>query len=391
MTRILFLTYVNPYTLLAGDNIYTVNLLDSFLALGCQVDLLYYNSNPLEPEIPTHRAKDFHRTKALPFSRKSNLRLVFSSYPGMVASRKTAAYEAAVSEWTAAYTYDLAVINHLRMGFVVDALPANLPKLYASHNAEYLLSINNFRNEKWGLKKAVYFWDAWRTGIFERKMMEKVDAFTAICEYDLDYLKGLHTAPSAVLRPVLSTSTRPLHTLEQFEAHVKNLMVVGSYTWGPKAQNIRALVRAFAKNNMIAKGFQLTVVGRIEPELALQLKQICPHVDVTGRVEDLEGYYDEHSIALIPEVMGGGFKLKVAEAGLRKKAVFAVRGAITRTNLEAGIHFMERDTLDELMQALVDETQDVQRLWKMAQSGYTVISTEYTQQALSEQLKNLLP
>lgn len=390
MKKILFLTYVNPYTLLAGDRIYTVNILRSLIELGHSVDLLYYKSEPVQPLIPEQERAGFDRHLALDFNRKSNLRLVISPLPGMVTSRRTSAYLEQIRSWTKDKQYDVAIINHLRMGFCKEALPDTIKTIYASHNAEYLLSLNNYRNERNGIKKLVYAWDAMRTRLFEEKLIKNVDAYTAICEYDLQYLKGIKGIPSALLRPILNGAKRGLNTKEEFIEKIKRLIVVGSFTWGPKAQNIRALVRAFDENNMVSEGFELHVVGRIEEDLAVELKSVCPSIHISGQVIDLEKYYSNCSIALIPEVMGGGFKLKVAEAGMFKKAIFSVKGAITKSNLKPELHFNESKDLDELMVSLIERVKNPDELWQIAELAHKTVNAEYTQEALSNGLKTLL-
>ena len=390
MKKILFLTYVNPFTLLAGDRIYTVNIINSLLDLGHSIDFLYYNSEPVQPLIPDQKGELFERHLALDFKRKSNLRLVFSNLPGMVASRRTTEYLQQIRTWTNNKKYDVAIINHLRMGFCMEALPDTVKTIYASHNAEYLLSLNNYRNERNALKKLVYAWDAFRTRRFEKKLLEGIDACTAICEFDLEYLRGINGVSTSLLRPVLSGGETEVNSKQEFLKNLRKLIVVGSFTWGPKAENIRSLVRAYDENNMDSKGFELHVVGRIEDELAKQLKNMCPAVHISGQVVDLEKYYSKCSVALIPEVMGGGFKLKVAEAGMYKKAIFSVKGAITKSNLKPNIHFTESKNLDELMNNLIDKEKKPNELWKMAELAHEKVNEEYTQEAISKELKPLL-
>ncbi|MEC8458511.1 MAG: glycosyltransferase [Bacteroidota bacterium] len=390
MKKILFLTYVNPYTLLAGDRIYTVNILKSLIDFGYSIDLLYYNSEPSQPLIPEQQSKFFNRHLALDFNRKSNLKLVFSCYPGMVTSRRTSSYLKQIRDWTRNKKYDVAIINHLRMGFCLEALPSSVKKIYVSHNAEYLLSLNNYRNESNGIKKLVYAWDAMRTRLYEQKLLKNINGYTAICENDLRYLKGIKMVSSALLRPVLNGAEGKLNSKEDFFENIKKMIVVGSFTWGPKAQNIKALVRSFVENQMVSEGFELHVVGRIEDHLAIQLKRICPDIYITGQVVNLEKFYSKCSIALIPEIMGGGFKLKVAEAGMFKKAIFSVQGAITKSNLKPQSHFNESKDLDELMLNLIESVKNPEELWRMAVSAHEVVNTEYTQEALSKSLKRIL-
>ena len=41
---------------------------------------------------------------------------------------------------------------------------------------------------------------------------------------------------SALLRPILNGAKRGLNTKEEFLRKIKRLIVVGSFTWGPKAK-----------------------------------------------------------------------------------------------------------------------------------------------------------
>ena len=104
--------------MLAGDRIYTVNILRGLIELGHSVDLLYYNSEPVQPLIQEQESAAFDRHLALDFNRKSNLRLVISPLPGMVTSRRTSTYLEQIRSWTRDKQYDIAIINHLRMDSV---------------------------------------------------------------------------------------------------------------------------------------------------------------------------------------------------------------------------------------------------------------------------------
>ncbi len=88
--------------------------------------------------------------------------------------------------------------------------------------------------------------------------------------------------------------------------------------------------------------------------------------------------------------MGGGFKLKVAEAAMFKKAIFSVKGAITKSNLKPKRHFNESRDLDELMVSLIERVKNPDELWQIAELAHKTVNAEYTQEALSNGLKTLL-
>lgn len=390
MKSILFVTYANPFTQLAGDSIYTVNILRSLMISGYSIDIVYYDSNEFQPELPEEEVNKFRKTTIVPFTRKSNIRLVLSLYPGMVASRRSKNYKKVILDQIKHEDYSAILINHFRMAFVSEFIQELIPLVYLSHNAEYRLSLNNYRSEKQWLRKMVYLWDAMRTFYYERRLVRQASACSAICEYDYDYLQNLKKQKSVIIRPVIESESPVIACKSQFIENIRNLVVVGSYTWGPKANNILALAEAYTQASMNERGFSLTIVGRIEAKLKKRLHEINSSLIITGRVPSIASFYDNNSIAIIPEVMGGGFKIKVAEAGYYVKAIFAVEGAITKTVLRRDDHYVESPSLSALMEDIVKRSADPMSLWAMANKAKKVISEEYTIEAQRSQLEALL-
>lgn len=389
MKRILFLTYENPFTRFSGDSIYTANILDAMRELGLSIDILYYNSNRIQPEIPTLEAKTFRLTKSVEFFRIPKWTLIFSHLPGMIASRRKKSYLRQVQGLINDFEYDGVFINHFRMSFVIDVVPKDYKTIYISHNSEYKLSLNNASQEYRLVHKAVYLWDAIRTYFYEKKVIQAIDSFTAICEYDLNALHSYKTVSSCILRPVLSPGN-DFVDFEKFKLELKNLIVVGSYTWGPKAQNIIRLVKEFKRASMSTKGFRLLIVGRIEETLMQKLTEIEPKVEVSGLVDDIEKYYNEASIAIIPEAMGGGFKLKVAEAALRCKAIVSIKGAINACNLKVNAHYLEFENLSLMFQGIESNIKNPELMWGIANDAMSVIQKDNTIKNLKSNLAKLM-
>lgn len=389
MKNILFLTYENPYTRFSGDSIYTANVLDVLSDMRCNIDLVYYDSNRLEPTIPIEKQKLYRECYSVKFNRRPKWTLIFSLLPGMIASRKKRSYLQLVQKLVNEVKYDEVFINHFRMSFVFKVMPISLKTIYISHNSEYKLSINNAHHELRVLHKTIYLWDALRTYYYERRVIRVVDSYSAICEYDREALSEYYTRDSVILRPILNPGIYSSN-FSQFTNNIKNLIVVGSFTWGPKAQNIIRLVREFNRCSMYEEGFRLLIVGRIENSLSSKLHEIDPRVEITGLVDDLEEFYTRASIALIPESMGGGFKLKVAEAALRGKAIFSVSGAITKCNLNEGEHFLEYENLEDMFMGIQEEIRNPEFIWKMARDAMATIKRDNTKENLKLNLSILM-
>ena len=384
MKKVLIASYENPFTRFAGDEIYTCNLLQAFHDLGWAVSFLYYDSNEFAPLLPKEEADRMARSEAVPFRPASKLDLILSLQPGMIVNRRRADYTARFEAWLREDSYDLVVLNHQKMTFLAVDCKIQPPVLYFSHNAEYLLSKNTFLQFPQGLQKWLYGQDALKTRWFERKMLRKVQAVTAICEHDERYFKEQGRS-TAVLRPVL---TAPAHVVDNLHNSQRlEILIVGSFTWGPKAQNVLQFLEAYHKHRLAEEGMPLWVVGKMSDRIKAIVEQRYPSVKATGRVDDLEEYYDRCAIAVVPEVLGGGFKLKVAEAALRGKAIFAVKGAITECNFKSGVHFHESVSFDELANDILHSRARLNYIRALGKNALRLSQTEYSQRSFNDQLE----
>lgn len=387
MKKVLIASYENPYTRFAGDEIYTCNLLEAFYALGWAVSFLYYNSNESAPLLPEHQASRMAKHQVIPFTPASKLSLALSLQPGMIVNRRRANYKAVFAQWLAQEQYDLVVLNHQKMTFLALELTIAPPVLYFSHNAEYLLSRNTFLQFPNGLQKWLYAQDALKTRRFERKMLKHVQAVTAICEHDEQYFQEF-CPKTRVLRPVLE-SPKVLKATE-WDSEPLQMLIVGSFTWGPKTQNLLQFLAAYQEEDLAGKGIVLYVVGKMADGVKRTIAKHYPQVIVTGRVASIEAYYERCTIAVVPEVLGGGFKLKVVEAALRGKAIVAIKGAIVESNFKPGFHYHESANFSQMATDILSIKSRKEYLRQLGMNALELSQTQYNQQVFNEELKNIL-
>ncbi len=100
--------------------------------------------------------------------------------------------------------------------------------------------------------------------------------------------------------------------------------------------------------HLVPNGCRLQVVGRTLQD-DIEKGNKLPGVHVTGPVDDVNPYYDDAEVAIVPELAGGGFKLKIAEAVLHHLPIVAIKGSITDSNMIAGTHYIEAEDFDELI------------------------------------------
>lgn len=378
MKRALFVTYENPFHATSGDALYTCNIIEA-LALCCTVDIIYYDSNKVAPFIPEDKRSMFDRIICVPFVKKAPWRLVLSVLPGMIKSRSQTNYAASLKECIQQSNPDLVVINHFRMlSSLTVARTDKRHIVYVSHNIETAISKLAYQYQDLSVSKLVYYWDYIRTLLYERYMVRKCDSVLCISEGDRSVFSSIHRKGAVLVRPFMRPSTLPWRDIYAFKRTAKKLLVVGSFVWGPKKDNIRQLARHFATSQLSDQGYELQIVGRMKDALYHELSSISESVCVVPNPENVEPYYAQASIALIPEVIGGGFKLKVLEAATNGLAIFAVNGSISKGDFEPDTHYVEAPSIIDLLMKVSERGQDTESLYDMAQRCTRYVTEKYS-------------
>jgi glycosyltransferase involved in cell wall biosynthesis len=147
------------------------------------------------------------------------------------------------------------------------------------------------------------------------------------------------------------------------------VVLVGAFRWVVKQNNLRALVRhavdAFAQHGIV-----LDLVGDVPEPLRSEL---APHANVLrvhGFVDDLRPLLADARMALVPEAVGGGFKLKMLDYVFHRVPV------VTLSDAAAGLPAVLRGAMREcpdlpaLVDAVVQGIDDVATLDRMQQAAF---------------------
>ena len=93
---------------------------------------------------------------------------------------------------------------------------------------------------------------------------------------------------------------------------------------------------------------------------------------------------------MVPELAGGGFKLKIAEAVEHHIPIVAIRGSITDSNMQPGRHYLEATDFDDLIDraiALVHD-RDLQR--DITENAVRLFKATYSLDAVSKEMQSLI-
>ncbi len=349
MKKILFVTYNNPEKASKGDDLYSWNIINS----------IKHNKNIYLHVVAYYEyAKDKNQKYSklenvadkltyVPFVYKNILSIGFSKYPAMISNRKTPQMIKKVVEILQNEKYDAVFVNMFRLGYLIDYI-RSFPcvKVFISHNVETQLSYSTYIYQKNPIKKLAYYLDYIKTKYYEKKFISQYDCITTICDVDKElFTKIFPNKKIEVLPPIIDIDNCKIST-----DHIEDKFIIcGAFHWGPKYVNLKLLLSSANIGKYNESGHELMIVGRANKKDVDYVNKNYPGVHMTGFVESVVPYYEKARIAIVPELVGGGFKLKIAEAVQYSKPIVAIKGSVTDRSMISGKHYIEADTFDDLI------------------------------------------
>lgn len=159
----------------------------------------------------------------------------------------------------------------------------------------------------------------------ERKMAYYGEEIICLNDRDANLVKQFYNRDVDMILPATFDDKLEETEIQQMISDKelkKKLLYVGSYF----AHNTTGLVW-FIKNVMPYIEGELTVIGKNMEKLRDKLP-VMKNVKIVGTVDDLKPYYLEADAMVMPIFMGGGMKIKTAEALMFGKTIFGSTEAL---------------------------------------------------------------
>jgi hypothetical protein len=309
----LWLARESPFPADMGDRIYSGRLARALAEAGA--DLTFAGLQADHTQVPP---SDWPLKWSLVSGRRrSTIRSLFSTMPAFAVSFAPAAYQNHVESLLRQH-WDFVVIDQLALGWVLkfEALgtsTGNSPKLiYVAHNHENSLWESFYRDFDGPLLKRFILWQNYvKVRALELRVASRADLVTAITEEDAArFSRDVHGVRTVVLKPGFDgpISTRTVITQDT----PRRVVLVGSFRWSAKQENLRQFVRV-ADPIFARHGIEFLVVGPIPADVAKDLQSTASATRFIGYVEELAPVLETARIAVVPEAIGGGFKLKLLD------------------------------------------------------------------------------
>lgn len=340
--RCLWITRQDPRPADSGELIYTLGLLTSLAARpGFEITVLAH-----EPAKPCDGGPPltWQLHGSIPAGRLKSLasRLPADAFRLGNPVQRAALRRLLERDW------DWIVIDQAACAWALPLIPKDAKLAYIAHNHETEVRRQVAADGAGSpLMRLALKWDARKYGRMESRLCRRADLITAITPRDSAAFRGeAPGTPVCVLPPGYSGEIpagppRPI-TAES----PRQVVLAGAFEWLAKRRNLEAFLKAAAAPFRKA-GIRFQVVGKADPEWFADLARQHPWADFTANVPSVAPYLDRARIGLIPEALGGGFKLKALD--------YIFRG-LPLASVEAALSGVPVDSLTEAIAAADPET-----------------------------------
>ncbi|HEY4065880.1 MAG TPA: glycosyltransferase, partial [Burkholderiaceae bacterium] len=308
------------------------------------------------------------------------LRALASALPLVAASHATPAYRREIA-MLAQQEWDFVVFDQYGTGwamapFLRRRAGAGAPVLvHVAHDHEASVYASLVRGFSGSAFRRLGLWQNWQKTVrLERRIARRADLVTVITAEDaVRFAADAPRTPSVVLTPGHDGA---VSTRARIDASVpRRVVMVGNYQWVAKSENLRRFVAA-ADALFHANGIALDVVGSMPPALARELGN-CRATVLHGFVDDIAPLFANARIAVVPEEIGGGFKLKFLDYIFGRVAVASLSHATAGLSDEIRRAMICRDDVPALVRAIVDRIDDTDALTALQDAALDAAQARY--------------
>jgi polysaccharide biosynthesis protein PslH len=368
--RCLWISRYIPFPMEGGAQVYSANLSLALARAGAFVRFMGLGSAEAVPESAAGV-----EWVAVPGGKRNTALAALSALPIAAAIDATKTYRQML-ETELLSSWDAIVFDGYGTGWALDRCVAycrdqrtrRAVLVHVSHNNEEMLWLTMGREARGSaLKRLALRRNATKVAILERRIVRAVDLLTTITDEDLSTL-GAAMARGRSLS-ITPGYTGPIVSARRISAATpRRVIIMGSFQWVVKQENLTRFVE-IADPIFERQGIELDVVGDIPKALLAALRARCRATHFHGFATDIAPYMERARIGIVPESIGGGFKLKFLDYIFGRVPVATVSQAVAGLPEELRLAMLKNDTLAGLVDDIVshiDRTDDLNRMQERA-------------------------
>ena len=283
--------------------------------------------------------------QAVPQARHSRILSVLSPLPNIAYRHSQASFEQTACEL--APGFDAVVVDHIGLAFLVPRLRERLgarcpPIILVHHDHEGSLRLDMARAAPNPLMRLVLHADARKAGRLEREASLAADGITAITTTDREAFAGdAPRAPCLLLMPGYDGPVAASRTID--DGTPPTVCILGGRGAFHKKLVLRRILQRLAATGLQQRMRVEVVGGEAGDDPAY------PGVRFLGYVDDIAGYMSNVRLGLIPDDIGGGFKVRALTHVFLRVPMLALNDALRGMTLRPDIDYLGADSIEELV------------------------------------------
>lgn len=369
--RCLWISRYLPYPLDAGAKVYSAQLALALAQTGAYVRVLGHGSADAVP--PESRSIDWI---SVPGARRKAVTAVASRLPIAAAIDATRAYRTLLQRQLRE-AWDVIVFDGYGTGWALERCIAyrratrNTVLVHVSHNHESAVWAAMAREARTAWPRRLALWsNARKIGRLEQALVRHTDLLTTITAEDRALLGG--NLPSDRIVTLTPGYDGPLVRSRSIDADTpRRVLIVGSFRWIVKQENLTRFVE-LADPVLQRSGIELHVVGDVPDELLARLKPRCHATVFHGFVSDLTPIAASARLAIVPELIGGGFKLKFLDYMFARVPIATLAQATSGLPCELRACTLQLESLGDLAHAIPEYIDRIDALNRLQSGAFAV-------------------
>ena len=251
-----------------------------------------------------------------------------------------------------------------------------VPVLYFAHNVEHVIWERMSQHEQRTWRRRLIEIESSKMRRYEADVCRRANLTLAVSETDRAQLQ--ENAPDATTATVPTGVDTTYFAVNGGATDDRSLVFTGSLDWFPNEDAILYFLDAMYPAIRAAEpNVRCTFVGR-NPTERLKAATAAAGVTLTGTVDDVRPYIGKSAIFIVPLRIGSGTRLKIFEALAMGKAVVSTTVGAEGLGLEDNKHFLQADTPNDFVEAVVSLMRDPVRRDRLGRSARKLVETHYS-------------
>jgi glycosyltransferase involved in cell wall biosynthesis len=227
-----------------------------------------------------------------------------------------------------------------------------------------------------GLPRRLALWqNYYKVRSLERRLLREVDLVTAITIEDEQALRAHRNDDHTLtLTPGYDGAVAPERVIDA--SVPRRAVIVGSFHWVVKRDNLARFVE-HADARFAANGIELVVAGDVPDDLKQTLLASSKATRFEGFVKQLGPFLAQARIAIVPELIGGGFKLKFLDYIFGRVPVATVDAAAAGLPQRLREDLITSDDFEALTTAIIDNIDRLEHLNRIQSAAFEQARTLY--------------